>query len=95
MGEGNVCASGKLQRDDLERGALPLPFEEGRPGLAIGLDAAYPVLGRRHVEHHDVVGMTGEHAVHIPGMDRLGPALDQRADLSFIRHWVFSSVVLA
>jgi hypothetical protein len=83
--EGNVGAGGDLEREDLERGTLPLPFEEGRSRLTIGLDAAHPILGWRDVEHHDVVGMSGEHAVHVPGMDRLGPALDQRADLGFIR----------
>jgi hypothetical protein len=33
--EGDVRAGGDIERDELERGAMPLPFEEGWPRLAI------------------------------------------------------------
>jgi Bacterial regulatory proteins, tetR family len=43
-------------------------------------------LGRRHVEHHDVLGMVGEPGIKIPCVDRIGPALDHGSDLGFVSH---------
>ena len=69
------------QLGDLERRALPLPLEERRPGLAVGVDAPDAVVRRRHVEHDDVVGVVGEHRVQVAGVHRRRPPFDQRADL--------------
>ena len=43
--EGDVDTGSDLERDDLEGGALPLPFEEGWPRRVVSLDAADPSGG--------------------------------------------------
>jgi hypothetical protein len=73
-----------VEPDDLERRAADLPLEERRPRVAIGVDAADAVVRRRDVEHDDVLGVVDEHGVDVAGVDRLGPALDQGADLLFV-----------
>jgi hypothetical protein len=74
--EGDILTRGNVERDDLERGPLLLPFEERRPRLAVGLDAAH-LVRRRHVEHLDVFGVIGEHAVEIAGVHRRRPAAER------------------
>jgi hypothetical protein len=44
---GDVVAGGDVEGHDLERGALCLPLEEGRPRLAVGVDAADALMGWR------------------------------------------------
>ena len=63
---------------------LRLPLEETGPGVAVRVDAAHALVGRRDVEHHDVWSVIGENSVHIAGMNRLGPLLDEPADLVFV-----------
>ena len=65
-------AGGDVERHDLEQRALRLPSKNGGQ-VAVGVDAPHPVLGRRHVEHHDVVGMVGKDAVQIAGGARPRP----------------------
>ena len=64
--ERDVVTGDDLERDDLERGSSALPLEERRPGFAVGLDSPHAVVGWGHVEHHDVGGAIGDHAVQIP-----------------------------
>ena len=62
--------------------ARALPLEERSPGLAVGSDPPDALVGWRHVEHHDVVRVVGEHALQVTLVDGRGPALDQRPDLA-------------
>jgi hypothetical protein len=81
---GDIVTRRDVQGHDLERSASQLPLEERRPALTVGVDAADALVGRRHVEHDDVLGMVGEHAVHVAAVHRLGPALDQGPDLLLV-----------
>ena len=47
VGECDVLTGGDVERIDLELGALSLPLEEGRPSLAVGIDAANPASAVR------------------------------------------------
>src|SRR4051812_36297475 len=67
VGERDVRPGSDVELDKVEAPALPLPVEEGRPGLAIGVDSAYAILGWWDVEHHDVCGVVGEDRVQVPG----------------------------
>src|SRR5713226_2246897 len=89
--ERDVRVGRDIQRLDLEHRAGRLPFEESRPGLTVGVDAADALLGRRDVEHDDAGGVVGEHGVHVAIVDGGGPALDQVADLMFVGHAGFLS----
>lgn len=55
-GISDIGACSYLEFDDLEERTL-LPLEEGRPGLAVGIQPADAVVGRRDIEHDDVVGV--------------------------------------
>jgi hypothetical protein len=48
--EADLDARGDLERDDLERGALFLPFEEGRPRLTTCVEAPHALARWRHIE---------------------------------------------
>ena len=43
-----------------------------------------PSLGWRHVEHDDVLGVVGQHAVQVAGVHRLRPPFDERADAGLV-----------
>src|SRR5262245_16708100 len=92
--ESNVLSCRDVERLDLERSAGRLPIEEGRPGLAVGVDAADALLGRRDVEHDDVGRVAGEHGGHVAVVYCRGPALDQVADLLFAGHCGSSSLLV-
>src|SRR6266511_1357285 len=80
-GEGDVVACRDIELDNLERRTLSLPLEERGPGLAVRVDAPHAVVRWRHVEHDDVIGMVGQDGLEVSGVDRPGPALDERPDL--------------
>ena len=63
---------------------LLLPREEGRPRLTIGVNAPHALVGWRHIEHHDVVGVIGQDTVHVALVHRPRPTLDQRSDMRLI-----------
>src|SRR5215213_7748657 len=72
-----VLALCHVELDDVEDCAGGLPGEERRPGLAIVLLAADPLVRRWNVEHHNVVSMSVEHRVEIPLVNGAGPGSDQ------------------
>src|SRR6478735_779924 len=76
----DVLPGGDVEGDNLEAGALLLPGEERRPGVPVGIDPAYPVVRRRNVEHHDVLGVIHQYTWHVALVDRLCPFLEQLAD---------------
>jgi hypothetical protein len=84
VGVGDLVAGRDVQGHDLKRGAPRLPIEERRPRLAVGVDAADAVVRRRNVEHLDVIRVVREDAIHVAGVHRLGPPLDQRPDLFLV-----------
>ncbi len=81
VGEGDVLARGDLQLLDVEGRPLSLPREEGRPDRPVGVGPAHAPVGRRHVEHHDVLGVIRDDRVDTTLMHGFGPALDERSDL--------------
>jgi hypothetical protein len=63
----NIVSGCDIERHDVERSVtLPLPLEKRRPGCPIGIDALHDNR-RRHVEHHHVVGMSGQNTIDVPG----------------------------
>jgi hypothetical protein len=62
--------------------------------LAVGVDAVHAFIGRRHVEHHDVVGVSCNDALEVAGVHRRRPTLDQPLDLFVVRHPTLSHVVI-
>jgi hypothetical protein len=65
---------------------LALPFEERRPSLPIGIDAANTTVRRRHVKHHDVRIVVGQNGFQIASVYGVGPAENELADSFLICH---------
>ncbi|ANS70052.1 hypothetical protein SLINC_7828 [Streptomyces lincolnensis] len=84
VGVGDVGAGRDVEGVDVEAGALGLPREEGRPGGTVGGEAADAVVGRWHVEHHEVLGVVGEDTRQVAAVDGCGPLGDQCADLCLV-----------
>ncbi|MDT7552256.1 MAG: hypothetical protein QOI16_792 [Pseudonocardiales bacterium] len=84
VGECDVGTGRDGQFGDLERGPACLPFEERRPRVPVGDDAADAVFGWRHVEHDDVVGVVGEHNIEVAVVDGVGPFPDETRDAGFV-----------
>jgi hypothetical protein len=84
VGEGEALAGRDLEGDDLERGLACLPLEESGPGAAVCVNASHALVGRRDVEHDHVARVVGEDGVNVAGVDRLGPLLDEGADLALV-----------
>jgi hypothetical protein len=90
MGEGYILTGCHLELYDLKHRALRLPLEERWPRVAIRGNPAHAIRGRRDIEHHDVVGVIGEHAVDVARVDRLRPTLDQSSNLGLVASHVSS-----
>jgi hypothetical protein len=77
---GDVRAGGHGLLDDLEHRTGTLPLGERRPDPAVGVEAAYAVVRWRDVEHDEVLGVVGEHAVQVPAVHGHRPPQHRVAD---------------
>src|SRR4051794_31348404 len=79
--ESDVLPFGDLEIDDVETRAGGLPLEEAGPGVAVGPQAAYPVVRGRHVEHHDVLVVISHDGIQVSRVGGLRPAANESLDL--------------
>ena len=84
-GEGDVLAGGDVELDDVERRPAPAT-RRSRPGVAVGVDAAHALVRRRDVEHHDVVGVVGQHRVQVTGRAPPPPSARSARGSCFVVH---------
>jgi hypothetical protein len=87
--ERDVGSGGDLKVNELERPSRSLKFKEWRPRRPIRIEPANSLLGRRYVEHHDVLGVIRENGVKLAGVYAGRPPRDQCSNLlHVIRHMI-------
>lgn len=91
--EGHVIPRRDIHRYDVEDQATARPFEEGRPGLAVGLQTPQN-SGWRHIEHQHVIRMMGQDAGDVLIADGPRPAADEIPDFGIGAHLALPICVL-
>jgi hypothetical protein len=93
MAERHVVAGGDIKLANFEDARVSKPWEEVLPGPSVLVDSSQ-LHGRWHIEQQYVGCVVSYDSINVPGANRLGPRLDQFANLSLICRLVIRVHVL-